>query len=195
MVKRGTVLWRLHRANFDACQFNPTAASDPLKGGRFDSSDGSYAYLYAARTKEVAIAEVFIRDLPADGPARILPRIQLKDRLISAIQIKADLQLVKLHGPSLGQVGQDSWLTKCDSSEYGLTRRWAISIRAWMPAIAGFVWRSKRDENSYAYVFFSDRLPTPTIFRKYGRSVKLDGRTGLSLMNRVLAKHNVALSP
>jgi len=188
LLKKGTLLWRIHESKFGAADFNPTPASDPWKGGRFDSPDGSYHYLYAAESKAAAVAEV-----PADKSARIIPRAQVRDRVLSKIELGVDLEMVELHGPHLGQFGQDAWLTKCDSSEYGLTREWALAIRCWVPGAAGFRWRSKRDEDWFVYVFFHDRQPSGAIIPK-GRRQWIDFGRGLDSVQKILARHNVVIS-
>ncbi|HZF52988.1 MAG TPA: RES family NAD+ phosphorylase [Polyangiaceae bacterium] len=194
-IPAGTQLWRVHSARFGAAAFNPTAASDPFRGGRFDSRDGSYAYLYAAESKEAAVAEVLVRDIPVDGRDRFLPLVALEGRCLSRVEVTAALRVVSLCAPEWGHVGQDAWLTKCDSAEYALTRAWADAIRAWVPEAAGFVWRSKRDENWLVYIFFSDRLPSLGVIVKRGRCQRIDRGRGRSVVREILARHNVELGP
>lgn len=194
-VPAGTALWRVHSTRFPAAVFNPTPATNPLRGGRFDTIDGKYGCLYAAKAREAAVAEVLVRDIPVDGKARVLPRVMLRDRLLTRIAVKTSLLVVSLHGPDLGHVGQDSWLTKCEKAEYALTRAWGAALRKWAPDAAGFVWRSKRDEDWLAYVFFEDRLPSPQAIVKVGRSLHLDSPRGFEFVRKILARHNVGLLP
>ena len=51
-LNAGTVWWRMHSDAFDPTTFNPTSATNPFRGGRFDSSDGSYSYLYAGESRD-----------------------------------------------------------------------------------------------------------------------------------------------
>ena len=70
-----TVLWRMHSDAFDPTAFNPTQVTNPFAGGRFDSSDGSYSYLYAAENRDVAVAETLLREIPQEdfARARLIP--------------------------------------------------------------------------------------------------------------------------
>ncbi len=189
----GTLLYRVHSDVFGATAFNPTKADDPLKGGRFDSSDGSYAYLFAGQDFPTAIAETLVRDLPiGPTPPRIIPRVQLHRRMLSELRVDEPLALVSLHGADLGQVGQDPWLTKCSSSEYRETRTWAKAIRGWVPAAQGLVWRSYRDEDRFAYVLFADRIVTGALVEV--SSIPADTGSGLLLVQQVLQRHNVVLA-
>lgn len=64
----------MHSSRRAAHALNPTAQPDELAGGRFDSLDGSCAYLYLADSPEGAIAETICRDLPLQlNTARIVP--------------------------------------------------------------------------------------------------------------------------
>jgi hypothetical protein len=190
----GTVLYRLHSANFGPIAFNPTKSDDPLKGGRFDSHEGTYSYLYAGSSYAIAIAETLARDVPPGPiPPRLIPRAAVTARQLSKIVVQSGLRLVRLHGgPALGQVGQDSWLTKSPAVDYALTRLWAKAIRGWAAWAHGFVWRANRDENGFAYILFGDRAPSGSIAGTIEHSA--DTGTGLILVRSVLSAHNVVLA-
>jgi len=189
----GTSLYRVHSSVFGSTVFNPTKAGDPLKGGRFDSNDGSYAYLYAGQDFPTAIAEVFIRDLPSGPvPPRLIPRAKLLDRMLSELRVDKPLSLVSLRGADLGHVGQDPWLTKCSALHYSETRAWAKAIRGWMPGAQGMVWRSFRDEDRFAYVLFADRVGAGTLVDV--SSITADTGAGLLIVQQVLQRHNVVLA-
>ena len=158
----GTTLTRVHSAAFGVTQFNPTLALDDLQGGRFDAAPGDeYAFLYAAEDDATAVSEALLRDLPADEyGARLLPRARLSELSISWLRATADLELVSLRsGQDLAAVGQDAWLTASPATEYTVTRRWASAIRGWAPWACGLTWRSYREPEGFAYVFFADRCP------------------------------------
>jgi hypothetical protein len=189
----GTSLYRVHSRAFGSTVFNPTKAADPHKGGRFDSNDGSYAYLYAGQDFSTAIAEVLIRDLPSGPvPPRVIPRAQLRDRMLSELRVEEPLSLVSLRGADLGHVGQDAWLTKCSALYYSETREWAKAIRGWAAGAQGMVWRSCRDEDRFAYVLFADRIGSRTLIEI--SSITADTGTGLLIAQQVLQRHNVVLA-
>ena len=162
-MRAGATLTRIHDAKFGAGEFNPTVASSPFAGGRFDSTAGDeYAFLYAAEDDATAICETLLRDLPADDRgSRLLPRSRLAGLRISRLRTTCDLELVALRtGKDLAAVGQDTWLSTAPASEYSTTRRWATAIRGWAPWAAGLTWRSPREPEGFAYIFFADRCPT-----------------------------------
>lgn len=200
-LKAGTRLTRVHDARFAATSFNPIVADHHWGGGRFDATkDDPYGYLYAAGDDLCAVAEALLRDLPISAAgSRLLPRSALRQRKISWLAPIEDLELVRLlSGRDLAAVGQDSWLTKCDSKEYAFTRRWAQKLREWAPWAKGLVWRSRRDEESLAYVFFEDRCADG--FAEVVDSVltppegnRLDREPGSSYVRVLLAEYSVTV--
>ena len=182
-----TILFRVHRSCFAPCQFNPNPPADPWQGGRFDSGvDDPYGFLYAGSNEQVAVAESLLRHVPSDSSsARILPRAQLVNRMISGIRTTQDLRLVKLHGSGLHAIDQDDgWLTATDAHNYMKTRFWGYAIRSCTPLAQGFVWRSKRFNDGFAYIFFDDRCPAGT-FAAEG-SLELDNGSGLAQVRSIL---------
>ncbi len=156
------MLTRVHSAAFGVTQFNPTLALNDLQGGRFDATpEDEYAFLYAAEDDATAVSETLLRDLPADEyGARLLPRVRLSQLRISWLRATADLELVSLRsGRDLAAVSQDAWLTASSAAEYPMTRRWASAIRGWAPWACGLTWRSYREPEGFAYVFFDDLCP------------------------------------
>ncbi len=162
LLPAGTTLTRVHSTAFRVTQFNPTLALHSLQGGRFDATpEDEYAFLYAAEDDATAVSEALLRDLPADEHgARLLPRASLSQLSISWLRATADLELVSLRsGRDLAAIGQDAWLTASPAADYAATRWWASAIRGWAPRASGLTWRSYREPEGFAYVFFADRCP------------------------------------
>ncbi len=160
VLPAGTTLTRIHSAGFRATSFNPTVAQSNLSGGRFDAApDDEYAYLYAAEDDATAISETLLHDLPIDAfGARLLPRIRISGLRISWLETAHDMQLINLRtGTDLAALGQDTWLTGAPAEDYAMTRRWSSAIRSWAPWAEGLTWRSRREPEGFAYVFFADR--------------------------------------
>ncbi len=133
-----------------------------LSGGRFDATAGDrYPFLYAAADDATAVSEALLRDLPIDERgARLLLRAALSHRSIGWLRTTLDLELVSLRsGADLAAIGQDTWLTSSDAADYARTRPWASAIRLWAPGARGLTWRSRREPDGFAYVFFGDRCP------------------------------------
>ena len=182
--------------------FNPTAASHPLRGGRFDATpDDPYGFLYAADDDATAISEVLLRDLPLnERGARLLPRARLGSLRIGWLTTNRDLQLVSLRSAQdLAAIGQDTWLTTGPASDYELTRAWASAIREWAAWGSGLTWRSHREPEGFAYVLFEDRLPddclaeVSTGMPLTGEDQRLDDGIGRLYVERILETYRVAL--
>ena len=137
-------------------------AEGDLRGGRFDATpDDRYSFLYAAEDDETAVSEALLRDLPVDEHgSRLLLRARLARLSIGWLRTTLDLELVNLRsGQDLAAVGQDTWLTSSPSADYASTRSWASAIRTWAPWAHGLTWRSHREPEGFAYIFFGDRCP------------------------------------
>lgn len=182
-----------NRAKRGPTDFNPSAAGTKPDAGRFDSADGSYAYLYATLEPEAAIAEALLRR--HRGPTRtdrLLPGADLANYALAQIQLEHAVSAVSLQGADVGHVCQDIWLTTCDSADYQLTREWALAIRRWRPAAAAFRWRARKDVDRLSFVFFEDRME-PAPFAMLHPGLHLDHGSGLALTTAVLARHNVTV--
>ncbi|WP_368681165.1 RES family NAD+ phosphorylase [Rhodococcus opacus] len=178
---------------------NPTAQPDELAGGRFDSLDGSHAYLYLADSPDGAIAETICRDLPLDRSiARIVPPSTVTGRTLTALTVTRTLTTAALHGPHLASVGQDLWLTKCEARHYVTTRRWAHTIRAADNDIDGLAYRPRHNEDTLAWILTTDPAITPHVdlaIDPTTTSLPLDHGPGRDLVARIIADHSALLSP
>jgi RES domain-containing protein len=195
LLRKGTVVWRVHRHGRGATRMNPAPRPDAGSGGRFDSLDGSFACLYVGADPAAAIAEVLCRDLPLDDRARILPRAALRDRLLSRLEVTTGIRVVSLRGADLAQVGQDLWLTKSDPSDYVETRAWATAILRWVPRAAGLEYRCRHDEDRRAWCLVTPpEVATHPRLDTTGSALPLESPSGLVAVRAVLARHNAALS-
>ena len=203
VLRAATRLTRIHSSAFGATDFNPTVARSSLRGGRFDSTPyDPYAFLYASADDATAVCEVLLRDLPIDERgARALPRAGLSQLRISWLSPTRDLELVSLRaGPDLAASAQDAWLTLAPSAEYPMTRRWCSAIRQWAPWASGLTWRSRREPEGFAYVFFDDRCPQSCFEEMAGSALRvprghqsLDDPAALLYIEQILASYRVTL--
>ncbi len=201
VLAAGTRLTRIHSIHFGPTAFNPTLADRHWGGGRFDATEEDpHAFLYAALDDLCAVAEALLRDLPLSTTgSQLLPRASLADRQSSWMAPRRDLELLSLRsGRDLAAIGQDSWLTKCESADYAFTRRWGHTLRRWAPWAQGLVWRSRREEASLAYIFFGDRCPDA--FTEVPHPVfsgpdhqRLDQGPAAAYVRALLAEYNVTL--
>jgi hypothetical protein len=191
-------LWRVHDRRFGARDCKPSRALSPYEGGRFDPVEPEGpGVLYLAEDEACAVAESFLRLLPISAPApRQLPRKVLQDRNLSKLLPQPPLTgpvLLELSGgAALSQVGQDSWLTKCDPREYPATREWGRALRRWAPWAQGFTWRSRLDEDRRAFVLFCRASLHPALQELH--TLSLDQEPGFSRVQKLLARYNVAVA-
>lgn len=168
-------------------------------GGRFDSTkEAVYGYMYAAAGSRVAVAEALLRDIdPDDRGGRFLPRTAWRERTISVLRTTVDVQLLALRtGPELGAIGQDTWLTTCDSRDYAMTRAWAHWLREVAPDAAGIIWLSKRDPGEPVLALFDDRCPPGLLVRESGptaRGVTFDDPEGFDWLRETLGLYRVSV--
>ncbi|WP_345528440.1 RES family NAD+ phosphorylase [Nocardioides endophyticus] len=184
----------------DADTFNPTAQPSRLRGGRFDSLDGSYAYTYLGYDDEGAIAETVARDLPLDGSARLVPRVRIKGRRITTVEVMRSLAVLSLHGPWVAQVGAGLWLTKSDADQYEQTRAWAAWLLETLSSVDGFAYRCRHDEDRMALALFDDTPGGGTgraagALRAHPDTEWIDRGEGLLEVERILGRHNAAVEP
>lgn len=160
LLPRETILYRVHSELFGPTEFNPTdpASREAGEDGRFDSLGGDPAYLYAARSQRVALAESLLRDVPFDEDGiRQVPLGALRGRCISSLRTTDTLSLVALHGEGLARLGQDGWLVTSDASQYPLTCEWGKAILGWVPSAHGLQWRPRHDDDGLALCLYEDR--------------------------------------
>lgn len=197
-LRAGTVLRRVH-GDYPANAFNPTPQPSLLSGGRFDSVDGSYAYTYLGVDDDAAIAETVCRDLPLGAGMRLVPRVRVRGRWITSVEVTRTLRGLVLHGPALAHVGAGLWLTKSDADQYLRTRAWAARLLSWFPDVDGFVYRCRHDEDRLSWVLFDDALSgrgrAAGALRALPDSVPLTDPPGLTRLLRVLANHNATIEP
>ncbi len=203
-IPAGTVLFRVHQTQFAADAFNPVASHRYYGGGRFDSTaDDSYSYVYAGEQVATAVAETLLRDLPVmDAGTRVLPRVRVRGRRISAIATTTKITLVDMRSAvGLAAVAQDPWLVWTDPSDYAQTRHWGHWIRSQVPTAQGYVWPSRREPPTMAFVLFGDRLPLGaiTVAQEHpdvpaGPSADFDTPPGLRALRKMLAPYNVTIA-
>lgn len=188
----GTSVWRIHSTARGATIPNPTAQPRPRAGGRFDSLDGAYAYLYIGDSPHAAVAETLCRNLPVDQSPRLLLHSQIAGRSLTELVTTTDLHLADLTGTGSARINAGSWLTHCDPSGYLTTRQCASSILENNPHLVGLQYRPRHNDNQLAWM-----LATPTEVGHTALAatwtVELDTAVGRALLTPILAEHNAAI--
>lgn len=195
-VPADTSVWRIHGTARGGADLNPTPRPRVRVGGRFDSLDGSYAYLYIGDSPAAAVAETLCRNLPVDQSPRLIPRIQIRGRVLSELRTTRPVRVVDLTGTGAARLNAGVWLTKCDPSGYLATRRWAAAVLAANPGIDGLQYRPRHDENNLAWML-ADTPATAAhaAVEPVGGVVPLDSADGHYLLGALLTAHNAALAP
>ncbi|MGF7121454.1 RES family NAD+ phosphorylase [Rhodococcus sp. BE178] len=191
-----TSVWRIHSAVRGAADLNPTPRPRPRAGGRFDSLDGSYAYLYLGDSPAAAVAETLCRNLPVDQSPRLIPRVQIRGRVLSELRTTRPVRVADLTGTGSARLNAGVWLTTCDPSGYLHTRRWAAAVLAANPGIDGLQYRPRHDENNLAWMLAGSpgTIAHPAV-TAVGGVVPLDSADGHYLLGALLTVHNAALAP
>lgn len=195
-IAAGTSVWRIHGATRGAADLNPTPRPRVRAGGRFDSLDGTYSYLYIGDSPAAAVAETLCRNLPVDQSPRLIPRAQITGRVLSELHTTRTVRVVDLTGTGATRINAGVWLTKCDPSGYLHTRRWAAAILAANPGIDGVQYRPRHDENTLAWMLTgSPGTPRHPAVAAVGGVIALDSADGHYLLGTLLTAHNAALAP
>lgn len=183
------ILCRLYKVPYDPTTFNKTAASNPYRGGRFDSVDGSFSYLYFGSSVSVAVAETLLRYTPGDNIADpvIVNEQNIARTGIAWIRTDRPLDLVDLTGLGLHRIGQpDGWLTSCEAEDYPRTRFWAVALRDWAPDAVGFRWRPRHNNDEFAYVLFGDRVKADSLLKDHVR--RTSSVSGRRILEKALSE-------
>ncbi|CCW14892.1 RES domain-containing protein [Rhodococcus aetherivorans] len=95
--------------------------------------------------------------------------------MLSRLTVTTDVTVIALHGPHLSAVGQDTWLTKSEPSDYLHTRTWAKALFAAAPAADGLVYRCRHNEDQFAWMLTTDPAnPSHPALEIAGASVDLN---------------------
>ncbi|MEX5305752.1 RES family NAD+ phosphorylase [Kocuria sp. CPCC 205258] len=152
-IPADTTLHRVHSNTRTTVEFN----SGFGPGGRFHFfGDPSVPVLYAAATREAALAETLLRDRVV-GDRRPLLRSTYANAVLAGVSPVRDLQVAQLYGLGLTQLGvQATELTDTPIDNYPRTRLWAEA--AHRLGLDGIAWMSKRDNSTQSYMLFGDRV-------------------------------------
>lgn len=149
----GTVLQRVHSNRFRPSQFNP----GPRGAGRFHFfGDPMVPALYLAETREGALAETLLHDIPV-GVLATMPRSIYGDTVMAGLKLKRPLRIAEFFGLGLRHLGVEATqLSDTPMDNYPQTRKWAYA--AYNAGLDGIGWMSKRDNSARAYMLFGDRV-------------------------------------
>ena len=138
-ISAGEVVLRIHRTALGALHFGNSGAN------RFD--DPQQVYGVCARTLEGAFAETCLRAVGAQFVATAF----LEARSFTIIETVKDLQLVRVHGPGLAQLGATSVVT---GGDHAIAQAWSRAIHDHPSAPDGLLYRANYDNGEICAALF-----------------------------------------
>jgi hypothetical protein len=176
-LKKGTVLHRFYTAENEPLFF------DPSRLGRLNSPDGRFGVLYAAREAYGAFAEAFLRQ-----PGRtLIDTSLLRRKAYVRLEIVADLNLIRLAGPSLAILGATAEVVH-GGLPYDAPQAWSKALFDHPLRPDGIAYYARHDDGAFCYAIF-DRARNAV--REIDRETNLDQDWFWQLARR----YRVGLSP
>ena len=145
-VKAGTRWMRIHAHGRNALWFGPGSGRQPIH--RFDDPEGRFGISYFGTTLEVCFAETFLRN----PPVRILALDDLAVRSIATVEVRRDLRLVPIHGPSLARLGVTAELAS--GSDYAASQLWSRALWEHSDKPDGILYRSRHDDSALSVALY-----------------------------------------
>lgn len=159
----GSRLVRVHSAHRDGHAFTDVSRGAPLAAGRFspfvpDGTEQHVSVLYAAEDFEGAVSETVFHDVPVRGDQRG-PRLRLRDRVATTIEVRRSLRLVNLTSRGLSKLEvARTELIESDPKAYPTTASWARALHDSPTAPDGLLWVSRQHDTSVCVVLFGGRV-------------------------------------
>jgi hypothetical protein len=165
----GTRLWRIHpaahhlpsgRIEDDGTLFNPGLGDLTRFAPLRDASGSTVPTMYLGASRRGALFETFLHD---QMPGSVVDSAKWRDRLLTALRLDVDIDVVSLHGQGLRSLGlYAADITHTYPAGYPLATRWATWLHEHTSA-AGLTWTSNQDDDERAYVLWGDRLPADAL--------------------------------
>jgi hypothetical protein len=131
---------RIHAQARNALWFGPARGRPPIH--RFDDPVGRFRVCYFGTAIEVCFAETFLRN----PPVRILALDDLAGRSIATVEVRRDLRLVPIHGPSLARLGVTAELAS--GNDYTTSQFWSRALWEHSDQPDGILYRPRHDDSA-----------------------------------------------
>lgn len=142
-IPSGTEFHRFHNAAFSPIYF------DKSEMGRFNSPDGTYGVLYAAKTTKGAFAETFLR-----SPGKtVIDAGLLRNKAYVSLIAKRDLILIQMAGPGLARIGATAEVTH-SGLPYTVPQTWSAALLRHRMLADGIAYHSRHDDSELCYALF-----------------------------------------
>jgi hypothetical protein len=176
-LKKGTILHRFYTSEYEPIFF------DHSQSGRLSAHDGSYGVLYAAREAYGAFAETFLRQ-----PGRtLIDAGLLRRKAYVRLEITADLNLIKLAGPSLAILGATAEVVH-GGLPYDASQAWSKALFEHPLRPDGIAYFARHDDEGFCYAI-CDRARGSV--REINRETNLDQ----DWFWRLARRYRVGLAP
>jgi hypothetical protein len=190
VIDAGAVLYRVHSNAYRPTQFNP----GPNGAGRFHFfGDPMVPVLYLAETREAALAETLLRNIPVDRPYP-LRRRTYEGSVLAGLETRRPLRIAELFGLGLRTLGiEATQLTDTPGENYPQTRKWAEA--AYDAGLDGIGWMSKRDNSARAYMLFEGRADEDDLEIIPGSGLVFAGGAGFDWLAATCAPLKIDVMP
>lgn len=142
-INAGTVLHRIHRLAHDPIFFGPMGSAPEC---RFDSPDGTYKVLYAARSLQTAFGETLVRS----PHVSFVTSTAVAARARSELLVKRTLRLYPLIDAAISSQGLS--FTDLHGDAYGKT--WKVSAKIHQSTAADGILYTSRFDNQRCIALF-----------------------------------------
>jgi hypothetical protein len=131
--------------------------------GRFhfftDASGGVVPVMYGASSEDGAFSETVFRDVPVQGPVRVVRAKRLRGLSLVKLIPERELTLVELLGHGLKRLHVlPEHLTTTPATEYPRTVSWAQALHRTFSHIDGLIWMARQFNAAEACILFGDRV-------------------------------------
>ncbi len=188
LLRRGTVLHRVHDRHYNADQFNPGIRGNARFSPIQNAQGEPIPTLYGGATRDCALMETAFHDVPFAPGFKTLDKHKLNDLVHSTVELTLDMELIDLASVALRKLGVSrKQLIETEKDRYPATRQWAAELHRQCPKAQGLCWISRQDDSARAVVLFGDRI-APHALRPVGESLALvdDGGTYDSVLDLAL---------
>jgi hypothetical protein len=163
LVKVSGSLFRIHTLKNEPLYFRKNNPTPTDLGYRFDDPKGKFGVLYAARKKDGAFAEVFLRELPS----RLIDLDEVIARSLSELHL-SPLWCVDLTGSILRSLSCDNRIAT--DVNYEQTQKWSRALHDHPARPDGLIYLSRHDPQFDCLAIFERArkkvrtgVPTPLI--------------------------------
>lgn len=163
-VPSGTILHRVHSSTFGPVFYGPGKGNPPTY--RFDSETGAFGVLYVGLSFSAALVETLLRS----PDLKLVDYSQIERRSASELNCPADLQVVRMYGAGIAQVGTDNSISTGPYDACGL---WADALWKHPDTPDGIAYQSRHDPAQLCLALFERPSQILTVIRTTPLTAKI----------------------